>query len=147
MSFRGTGDREVLFDLSPSLRPHIHAQRGLGGFRGTYLGDIDRLKDIQSKRDVTNRDFQRFILRDVWDRCIASEVGSTRDILMSVYGALEEEEYSNMLLLHRMMALLEEEVRDGKESKIGKFITKEGYEAMMKKVRGVGAQAKGEGAF
>ena len=49
--------------------------------------------------------------------------------------SLEVEEYANMLLLHRMMALLEEEVRDGKESKIGKFITKEGYEAMIKKVR------------
>lgn len=110
-------------------------RRGLGGFRGTYLGDVDRLKDIQAKRDVTNRDFQRIILRDIWDKCIADDVGSTRDILMAVYRSLEVEEYANMLLLHRMMALLEEEVRDGKESKIGKFITKEGYEAMIKKVR------------
>ena len=60
-------------------------RRGLGGFRGTYLGDVDRLKDIQAKRDVTNRDFQRIILRDIWDKCIADDVGSTRDILMAVY--------------------------------------------------------------
>ena len=40
-------------------------ERGLGGFRGTYLGDTERLKDIQGKRDVTNRDWQRIILTKV----------------------------------------------------------------------------------
>lgn len=35
------------------------------GFHGVYLGDLERLQDIQRKRDVTNRDWQRIILRNI----------------------------------------------------------------------------------
>lgn len=35
------------------------------GFHGVYLGDLERLQDIQRKRDVTNRDWQRIILRKI----------------------------------------------------------------------------------
>lgn len=35
------------------------------GFHGVYLGDLERLQDIQRKRDVTNRDWQRIILRNL----------------------------------------------------------------------------------
>lgn len=35
------------------------------GFNGVYLGDLGRLQEIQKKRDVTNRDWQRIILRNI----------------------------------------------------------------------------------
>jgi hypothetical protein len=35
------------------------------GFHGVYLGDLERLQDIQKKRDVTNRDWQRIILTNI----------------------------------------------------------------------------------
>lgn len=35
------------------------------GFNGVYLGDLERLQDIQSKRDVTNRNWQRIILYNI----------------------------------------------------------------------------------
>jgi len=35
------------------------------GFHGVYLGDLERLQDIQRMRDVTNRDWQRIILRKI----------------------------------------------------------------------------------
>lgn len=42
------------------------------GFHGVYLGDLERLQDIQKKRDATNRAWQRIILRNIgkavgWD--------------------------------------------------------------------------------
>jgi 2,3-bisphosphoglycerate-dependent phosphoglycerate mutase len=35
------------------------------GFHGVYLGDLERLQDIQKKRDATNRGWQRVILRNI----------------------------------------------------------------------------------
>jgi len=35
------------------------------GFHGVYLGDLERLQEIQRKRDATNRDWQRIILRKI----------------------------------------------------------------------------------
>jgi hypothetical protein len=35
------------------------------GFHGVYLGDLERLQDIQLKRDVTNRNWQRIILYNI----------------------------------------------------------------------------------
>jgi hypothetical protein len=35
------------------------------GFNGVYLGDLERLKEIQSKRDTSNRNWQRIILYNV----------------------------------------------------------------------------------
>lgn len=35
------------------------------GFNGVYLGDLERLQDIQSKRDKTNRNWQRIILYNI----------------------------------------------------------------------------------
>jgi hypothetical protein len=35
------------------------------GFNGVYLGDLERLQDIQSKRDKTNRNWQRIILFNI----------------------------------------------------------------------------------
>lgn len=35
------------------------------GFNGVYLGDLSRLQDIQRKRDVSNRNWQRIILYNI----------------------------------------------------------------------------------
>ena len=35
------------------------------GFHGVYLGDLERLQEIQLKRDVTNRNWQRIILYNI----------------------------------------------------------------------------------
>jgi hypothetical protein len=35
------------------------------GFNGVYLGDLERLQEIQKKRDVTNRNWQRIILYNI----------------------------------------------------------------------------------
>lgn len=35
------------------------------GFHGVYLGDVERLQEIQLKRDVTNRNWQRIILYNI----------------------------------------------------------------------------------
>ena len=35
------------------------------GFHGVYLGDLERLQDIQLKRDATNRNWQRVILYNI----------------------------------------------------------------------------------
>jgi len=46
------------------------------GFHGVYLGDLDRLQDIQQKRDATNRDWQRIILKNIFDQLVEEEYGS-----------------------------------------------------------------------
>lgn len=35
------------------------------GFNGVYLGDLERLQDIQNKRDTSNRNWQRIILYNI----------------------------------------------------------------------------------
>jgi hypothetical protein len=101
------------------------------GFHGVYLGDLNRLQEIQRKRDVTNRDWQRIILRNIgkslgWDMetlpdgslgsCKSkpvsptdpSNVLETRQLWWHVHNKLNSPEYKNMLLLVRMQEALEE---------------------------------------
>ncbi|GMH73980.1 hypothetical protein TrST_g6645 [Triparma strigata] len=109
-------------------------ERGLGGFRGTYLGDTDRLKSIQGKRDLTNRDWQRIILRKVYDEavnCETENVVETRNLWWALHAKMgESEEYKNMLLLDKMLTMLEEEAKSRKQ----RYITREGFDAMIKKL-------------
>ncbi|KAL3766068.1 hypothetical protein ACHAW5_007763 [Stephanodiscus triporus] len=44
------------------------------GFHGVYLGDLERLQDIQKKRDATNRGWQRVILRNIAKQSIEEEI-------------------------------------------------------------------------
>jgi len=46
------------------------------GFNGVYLGDLERLQDIQLKRDKTNRNWQRIILYNI---AKALELSSSSD--------------------------------------------------------------------
>eukprot|EP00531_Pseudo-nitzschia_arenysensis_P002174 CAMPEP_0116145438 /NCGR_PEP_ID=MMETSP0329-20121206/16590_1 /TAXON_ID=697910 /ORGANISM="Pseudo-nitzschia arenysensis, Strain B593" /LENGTH=551 /DNA_ID=CAMNT_0003641037 /DNA_START=25 /DNA_END=1680 /DNA_ORIENTATION=- len=47
------------------------------GFNGVYLGDLERLQDIQSKRDITNRNWQRIILYNIAKALHEDDVASS----------------------------------------------------------------------
>lgn len=114
------------------------------GFHGVYLGDLERLRDIQIKRDKTNRDWQRIILRNVgkslgWDMDVPDDgtsaassdgplVMEARQLWWNVHNKMENPEYGNMLLLAKMEDWLEELMF----SRGQKYITKSAYEKMVR---------------
>ena len=110
-----------------------------------YLGDLERLRDIQIKRDKTNRDWQRIILRNVgkslgWDMDVPDDRGDasssadgphvmeTRQLWWNVHNKMQNPEYGNMLLLAKMEDWLEEIMF----SRGQKYITKNAYEKMVR---------------
>lgn len=118
-----------------------------------YLGDLARLQDIQRKRDVTNRDWQRIILRNIgkslgWDMetlpdgslgscktvptCPSDpcNVVETRQLWWLVHNKLQSPDYKNMLLLLRMEEALETIMHDRKR----KYTTKFAYESLINKI-------------
>lgn len=117
------------------------------------MGDLHRLQEIQRKRDVTNRDWQRIILRNIgkslgWDMLTMpdgslgsckskpvsptdpSNVLETRQLWWHVHNKLKSPEYSNMLLLVRMQEALETIMHDQKR----KFTTKFAFEGLINKI-------------
>jgi hypothetical protein len=118
-----------------------------------YLGDLSRLQEIQRKRDATNRDWQRIILRNVgkalgWDmdaltnadagsckkKTIQGEHDcraiSTRQLWWQIHTKMDSPEYSNMLLLQRMKASLEDLMYERKQM----FVTKVTYNDLINKL-------------
>lgn len=99
------------------------------GFHGVYLGDLERLQDIQKKRDATNRSWQRIILRNIgkavgWDmdsteKAVLGKNGprvvETRQLWWQVHSKMQSSEYSNMLLLQRMRDYLEKAMYERKQ--------------------------------
>jgi len=57
------------------------------GFNGVYLGDLERLQDIQNKRDKTNRNWQRIILYNI---AKALELSSSTEASSSTSGITAE---------------------------------------------------------
>jgi hypothetical protein len=59
------------------------------GFNGVYLGDLERLQDIQRKRDTSNRNWQRIILYNIAKELHedSSAPDHSRPILFSGQGA------------------------------------------------------------
>eukprot|EP00553_Chaetoceros_curvisetus_P010891 CAMPEP_0204641270 /NCGR_PEP_ID=MMETSP0717-20131115/50727_1 /ASSEMBLY_ACC=CAM_ASM_000666 /TAXON_ID=230516 /ORGANISM="Chaetoceros curvisetus" /LENGTH=280 /DNA_ID=CAMNT_0051661913 /DNA_START=55 /DNA_END=897 /DNA_ORIENTATION=- len=110
------------------------------GFHGVYLGDLERLQEIQSKRDASNRDWQRIILRNVaraLDESCADTVGAVGDGVMEIrqlYFQLDtkmkEHQYANMLLLNRMKEHLENLLMKRKQ----RYLTMEGFESILNKL-------------
>jgi hypothetical protein len=124
------------------------------GFHGVYLGDLERLQAIQRKRDVTNRDWQRIILRKVgtslgWDMeqesihtsssfAMTSPTTSTtnplvletRQLWWQIHNKMRQEGYSNMVLLVKMEDALEKLMYERKQ----KYITKARYEQMVDQI-------------
>jgi hypothetical protein len=106
------------------------------GFHGVYLGDLERLQDIQKKRDVTNRDWQRIILRNIgqsfgWNmESDGSEiVVDTRDLWWAVHSKMQNPDYSNMLLLSRAASFLEDMMKRQQ-----RYIAKQGFDALINKI-------------
>ena len=114
------------------------------GFHGVYLGDLERLQDIQKKRDATNRSWQRIILRNIgktvgWEFDVqekaafggaAPPVVETRQLWWQVHNKMKSPEYSNMLLLQRMREYLESLMYERKQ----RYITKRHYGQMIDKL-------------
>lgn len=117
------------------------------------MGDLERLQDIQRKRDVTNRDWQRIILRNIAKSLILEEDGGgkvqfdedeevpecvantfvfeTRQLWWQLDKKTKEKpEYEKMLLLARMMDHLE----DLMYSRRQKFLTYLGFESIVKQL-------------
>lgn len=116
------------------------------GFHGVYLGDLERLQDIQLKRDLTNRDWQRIILRNIgksvgWNMDVAEtskmpvkgvegpSVVETRQLWWQVHKKRQNPDYSNMLLLVKVEDFLENLML----SRNQKFITKYAFEQIIEK--------------
>lgn len=103
---------------------------------------------IQSKRDLTNRDWQRIILNNIFKQTLeeqteeeqttdteSSTIVNTRNLWWKLHekmmgGVCESPEYANMLLLRKMFHMLEEMVEGRKQQQL----TKAGFEAMIKKL-------------
>jgi 2,3-bisphosphoglycerate-dependent phosphoglycerate mutase len=109
------------------------------GFHGVYLGDLERLQEIQKKRDATNRDWQRIILRNVarqLDESSAEEgvvsdgVMEIRQLYFQIDSKMKEKEYSKMLLLARMKNYLENLMWSRKQ----RYLTMEGFESILNKL-------------
>lgn len=94
------------------------------GFHGVYLGDLERLQDIQKKRDATNRGWQRVILRNIAKQvneediqedhlCYynnhfhSKDIVETKHLWYRIVQKMKNPEFANMLLLVRMKEYLE----------------------------------------
>lgn len=101
------------------------------------MGDLERLQEIQRKRDITNRDWQRIILRNVgksfgWEMdgsgiSAGPRVVETRQLWWQVFNKRQNPDYRNMLLLIKMEELLEQLMIDRKQ----KYITQTSYEKIV----------------
>lgn len=105
------------------------------GFHGVYLGDLKRLQEIQMKRDATNRDWQRIILRNIARQlnehlAVSDGVMEIRQLYFQIHMKAQEKEQGNMLLLVRMKRHLEQLMNVRKQ----KYLTMEGFESILNKV-------------
>lgn len=105
------------------------------------MGDLERLQDIQKKRDVTNRDWQRIILRNIAKALVEEDsngpvtstslpVFETRQLWWQLHTKMRELEYQNMLLLVRMKDHLEDLLFQRKQ----RFLTMAAYESIVNKL-------------
>ncbi|KAL7504953.1 hypothetical protein ACHAXN_002474 [Cyclotella atomus] len=123
------------------------------GFHGVYLGDLERLQDIQEKRDATSRWWQRVILRNIAKNIIEEErcdhksfydaqhfsgddILETKHVWYKLTKKMQNPEFSNMLLLVRMKEYLEGMLayRRGKSNKNSRYIPLECYEKIVEKI-------------
>jgi len=113
------------------------------GFHGVYLGDLERLQDIQKKRDATNRNWQRIILRNVAGALLDSmsqnekvlngitEVMETRQLWFQIRAKMEQKpEYRNMMLLQLTQDYLEELMTRRRQ----RYLTISGFESILNKI-------------
>ena len=123
------------------------------GFHGVYLGDLERLQDIQRKRDATNRGWQRVILRNIAKQSNDEDICSrtnyyhnpqfhqtnvieTKHLWWKITQKMQNPEFANMLLLVRMKEFLEGLLayRRGRNCKNHRYIPLEAYERILEKI-------------
>ena len=127
------------------------------GFHGVYLGDLERLQEIQKKRDATNRDWQRIILRNIARQLVESHADDDDDkdgdsdgdadadvashgasdgvmeirlLYFHIHSKMKVKELGNMVLLVRMKNHLEELMLGRKQQ----YLTMEGFETILTKL-------------
>eukprot|EP00550_Attheya_septentrionalis_P010485 CAMPEP_0198302848 /NCGR_PEP_ID=MMETSP1449-20131203/56578_1 /TAXON_ID=420275 /ORGANISM="Attheya septentrionalis, Strain CCMP2084" /LENGTH=535 /DNA_ID=CAMNT_0044005319 /DNA_START=134 /DNA_END=1741 /DNA_ORIENTATION=- len=107
------------------------------GFHGVYLGDVERLQEIQKKRDATNRDWQRIILRNLARALdeeqsggVLSGVLELRQFWWKLNHKMQTKEFGNMLLLERMKEQLEHLMHHRRQQ----FLTMNAFESILNKV-------------
>ena len=120
------------------------------GFHGVYLGDLERLQDIQKKRDATSRWWQRIILRKIAKQvseennddshlCFYSQnnnysgpnqILETKHLWYKLTKKMMNPEFANMLLLIRMQEYLESTLALGKHP----HIPLEAYEKIVEEI-------------
>jgi hypothetical protein len=130
------------------------------GFHGVYLGDLERLQEIQQRRDATNRNWQRIVLYNIakslngggdsdsaekHEACSTKEkngkspfpksmsrkiVFETRQLWWNVHTKMQNPEYGNMLLLVRMKDELENRMYRRRQ----KYMTFGNYEELVNKL-------------
>ena len=112
------------------------------------------MQEIQKKRDATNRDWQRIILRNVgkslgWDldalndadagSCkkqttnngeVDSRAISTRQLWWQIHSKMDSPDYSNMILLQRMKSSLEDLMYERKQL----YVTKVTFNNLINKL-------------
>lgn len=130
-------DYELEFRYMVEPKGYTWATSRKHGFHGVYLGDLERLQDIQRKRDVTNRDWQRIILRNIVKTLVGADPADvktatpmaveTRQLWWQVHERMQRPEYNNMLLLMRMKDHLEDLMYNRKQ----KFLTLAKYESIV----------------
>lgn len=131
---------ELEFRYMVEPKGYTWATSRMNGFHGVYLGDLERLQDIQKKRDVVNRDWQRIILRNVARQLDEGDgtgedgtgdgVLETRQLYFQIHKKMEEKEFGNMLLLGKMKDQLEYLMWDRKQQ----YLTLEGFESILDKL-------------
>jgi len=140
---------EIESRYGAELRGYTSQQTTDYGFNGVFIGDSSRLELIQSKRDLTNRDWQRIILNNIFNQTVeesemstanyrhisTSPIVDTRHLWWKVHekmmgGQCLSTEYANMLLLRKMFHMLEEMVEGRKQQQL----TKAGFQAMIQKL-------------
>lgn len=122
------------------------------GFHGVYLGDLERLQDIQQKRDATSRWWQRVILRNIAKQITEEEscehksfydaqhhVGNvleTKHLWYKLTKKMKHPEFANMLLLVRMKEYLESLLafRKHRSNKNLRYIPLETYEKIVEQI-------------
>lgn len=144
---------ELEFRYMVRPRGYTWATSRQHGFHGVYLGDLERLQDIQRKRDATNRWWQRVILRNIArrasdevakedDMCFhdphfhGEDVVQTKHLWWLIVRKMQDPDFANMLLLVRMKEFLESLmcIRRCRNSKTYRYIPLATYEKMVEQI-------------
>lgn len=116
------------------------------GFHGVYLGDMKRLQEIQEKRDITSRNWQRIILHNIATQCQISNPSNTylsdicdsavmevRQLWWRIHNKINSNpEFSNMILLQRAKDYLEDFMHNGNSGQ--RYITLQSYKWIVNQI-------------